>query len=61
MVVIFWEDRIMKTTLIELLATTVVFLIILMIIIGLITKDNKNIDCYMTSRGLICNYGKVGE
>ena len=51
----------MKTTLIELLATTVVFLIIFMIIIGLITKDNKNIDCYMTSRGLICNYGKVGE
>lgn len=48
-------------TLIQLLAITIILLIIFWLIIALITGESKNIDCYMTTKGLICNYGKLGE
>lgn len=47
-------------TLMQLLAITIILLIIFWLIIGEITRENENIDCYMTSKGLICNYGKLG-
>ena len=48
-------------TLIQLLIITIILLIIFWLIIGAITGESKNIDCYMTTKGLICNYGKLGE
>ena len=47
-------------TMIQLLIITVIFLIIFWLIV-LITGGTKNIECYMTTKGLICNYGKLGE
>ena len=48
-------------TLIQLLVITIILLIIFWLIISLITGEEKNIDCYITTKGLICNYGKLGE
>ena len=48
-------------TLIQLLAIIIILLIIFWLITIVATGESKNIDCYMTTKGLICNYGKLGE
>lgn len=48
-------------TLIQLLAIIIILLIIFWLIMIVATGKIKNIDCYMTTKGLICNYGKLGE
>lgn len=46
-------------TLIELLGLIILIMIIFWIVILLTNKTN--IECYGTSKGIICNYGKIGE
>jgi len=48
-------------TIIQLLVIIIILLIIFWLIIGLSKKGTENIDCYMTTKGLICTYGKLGE
>ena len=46
-------------TLIELLGLIILIMIIFWIVILLTNKTNT--ECYVTSKGIICNYGKIGE
>lgn len=46
-------------TLVELLALITLILIIFWIVILL--NNKTNIECYWTSEGIICNFGKIGE
>jgi competence protein ComGC len=48
-------------TLIQLLAITIILLIIFWVAIIFITGKKQQIDCYYTSNGVICNYGRLGE
>ena len=48
-------------TMIELLVITILLLIIFWVAITILTGKKQRIDCYYTSNGVICNYGRLGE